>query len=238
MPRPRDATGTATACSPAVTDLEVLRVDVDAPRRHIVLLHGAWHGAWCWLDGFAQRLAAAGISSTIPSLRGHGGSPGGKALNRLRLRDYVDDLAEVLGTLDAPPYVLGHSMGGGIVQMLLAREDAPPIAGAVLMAPLPPSGVLPATLRTLRQAPAAFLHANATLDMGKIVRTPKLARRAFFAEGTPEQVVQASVERLRSESYLAFLDMLLFDRPPRRAPPSPPPMLVLGGSEDTIFRPS
>jgi hypothetical protein len=33
----------------------------ETPLPHVVLVHGAWHGAWCWRDGFTQRLEAAGL---------------------------------------------------------------------------------------------------------------------------------------------------------------------------------
>jgi alpha-beta hydrolase superfamily lysophospholipase len=57
-----------------MTALEIIRVDAPDPRATVVLLHGASHGAWCWQDGFAQRLATRGISTLAASLRGHGGS--------------------------------------------------------------------------------------------------------------------------------------------------------------------
>ncbi len=30
--------------------------------KHFVLIHGAWHGAWCW-DGVVRALQAAGHSA-------------------------------------------------------------------------------------------------------------------------------------------------------------------------------
>ena len=75
-----------------MTALETIRVDAPDPRATVVLVHGAWHGAWCWQDGFAQRLATRGISTIALSLRGHAGSADGVRLNRMRMRDYVDDL--------------------------------------------------------------------------------------------------------------------------------------------------
>ena len=40
----------------------------------IVLLHGAWHGAWTWDNGFVDRLVDGGFEVLALSLRGHGNS--------------------------------------------------------------------------------------------------------------------------------------------------------------------
>lgn len=38
---------------------------------HFLLIHGSWHGAWCWYK-IAPRLQAAGHSVTVPNLLGRG----------------------------------------------------------------------------------------------------------------------------------------------------------------------
>lgn len=215
-------------------DLEIIRVHAPAPRATLVLLHGAWHGAWCWQEGFAERLAGRGISSAALSLRGHAGSPSPKPLNRLRMRDYVDDLAQVVAGLDRP-FVAGHSMGGGVVQMFLGRRQRPAIAGAALLASMPPRGVIGVTLAQARHHPADFVTANVTRDLNRLVRTPEQVRSLFFSPEAPEDLVAATMARLQSESFLAFLDMLVLDRPrPRRIEE---PVLVVGAERDTIFPP-
>jgi len=219
-----------------VTDLEIVRTEAPAARATLVLVHGAWHGAWCWHDGFAQRLAEAGISTVAPSLRGHAGSADGVRLNRLRMRDYVDDVASVVDACAEPPFLAGHSMGGGVVQGYLARTDTPPIAGAALLASMPPRGVIGTTTRIALHTPGTFLASNATWNLGRLVRTPEQVRALFFTPATPPDVVGATRARLQSESYLAFLDMLVLDRP--RPRPVDVPLLVLGAGEDPIFPPT
>jgi len=215
------------------TDLEIVRTDAREPRATLVLVHGAWHGAWCWHDGFAQYLAAAGISTVAPSLRGHAGSADGVRLNRMRMRDYVDDVASVVAGCEQPPFLAGHSMGGGVVQGFLARTDAPPIAGAALLASMPPRGVIGITTRVALHHPANFLASNLTLNLGRLARTPEQVRELFFTRTTPAALVDAATARMQSESYLAFLDMLVLDRPKPR--PLDVPVLVLGAGEDPIF---
>lgn len=216
---------------------EVLRVDAAEPRATLVLCHGAWHGAWCWHDGFTARLADRGISTVTPSLRGHAGSAGGRRLNRARMRDYVADLAAVVASVgtagDGPVHVAGHSMGGGVVQMLLSLADRPPVASAALLASMPPAGVGKVTRSIATHRPRDFVMANLTWNLGRLVDDEADARAMFFTAQTPDDVVRRTTDRLQSESYLAFLDMLVLDRP--RPRPVDTPVLVVAAGEDTIF---
>ena len=38
--------------------------------KHFVLLHGAWHGGWCW-DGVIDEIVKAGHTAEAPTLPGH-----------------------------------------------------------------------------------------------------------------------------------------------------------------------
>lgn len=212
---------------------EVVRVDAADPRATLVLCHGAWHGAWCWQDGFTERLARRGISTVSPSLRGHAGSSEGQRLNRLRMRDYADDLTAVVASLPGPVHVAGHSMGGGAVQMFLSRTDRPPVASAALLAPLPPRGVWPVTTDIALHRTGTFLAANLTWNLGRLVREDADVRAMFFTEHTPADVVRRTTSRVRSESYRAFLDQLVLDRP--RPRPVDERVLVMAAGADTIF---
>src|SRR5262245_59959197 len=142
----------------------------------ILLVHGAWHTPSCW-DGFVGRLTEAGHEVRTAQLRGH--DPDAKPDARLphRIRDYVTDLHTEVEKYDKPPVLVGHSMGGLVVQKYLERHNAP---AAVLMAPVPPGGVTMATMRFAWRHPFAFARANLTARLGPIVGTPKLAREMLF----------------------------------------------------------
>ena len=212
-------------------DLEILRRDPPDPHpTPLLFVHGAWHGAWCWEDRFLDWFAERGWTAIAPSLRGHGGSPG--ASRWLRLRHYVDDVCEVAASLPAPPVWIGHSMGAYVVQHAIARRAA--ARAAVLLAPPPPHGVLRTTLDIARRLPLRFAKANLIWRLTPLVDTPALARAHFLRADAPDAVVAALSDRLGDESYLAFLDMLILDRPPIDAT-LPIPVHVLGGCADTIF---
>jgi hypothetical protein len=38
--------------------------------KHFVLLHGAWHGGWCW-DAVIESLKKAGHTAEAPTMPGH-----------------------------------------------------------------------------------------------------------------------------------------------------------------------
>jgi pimeloyl-ACP methyl ester carboxylesterase len=199
----------------------------------LLFVHGAWHGAWCWDEHFLDYFAQHGFAAHALSLRGHGGSDGRSRLRWTRLAEYVADVADVAAQLPHSPVVIGHSMGGAVVQKYLETHSAP---AGVLLASLPPAGVLAATLRLARRHPVEFTKVNLTLSLFPLVATPQLAREAFFSLSLPAEQMRTYAKRLQDESYLGFLDMLALNLPrPRRVTA---PMLVLGAAQDTIFHPS
>jgi pimeloyl-ACP methyl ester carboxylesterase len=200
----------------------------------LLFVHGAWHGAWCWQAHFLDYFAQAGYAVHALSLRGHGQSEGRARLRWTRIAECVEDVVQVAGQLSAPPVLIGHSMGGLVVQKYLETQPAP---AAVLMASVPPAGALGATLRTARRHPREFIHTNLTWSLWPLVGTPALARETFFSAHLPEAELQAYFPQLQDEGYLAFLDMVAFNRPrPYRVPHIP--MLVLGAGQDAVFSPA
>lgn len=79
-----------------------------------VLVHGAWHGGWCW-SRVAERLRAAGHSVYTPTMTGVGErahllSPD------IDLSMHITDIANVIAWEDLSDVVLcGHSYGGSVI---------------------------------------------------------------------------------------------------------------------------
>jgi pimeloyl-ACP methyl ester carboxylesterase len=76
----------------------------------VVLVHGAWHGAWCF-ERVVPLLQAAGVPVLALDLPGHGADPG-------PFTDLHGDASRVVTALDGiggEVVLLGHSYGGAVV---------------------------------------------------------------------------------------------------------------------------
>src|SRR5688572_1955574 len=79
-----------------------------------VLIHGAWHGGWCW-KLVAPALRRAGHEVYAPSLTGLG-ERRHLASRAIDLEAHVRDVVELLEMEDLSGVVLlGHSYGGMVV---------------------------------------------------------------------------------------------------------------------------
>ena len=90
----------------------------------LLFIHGMMHGAWCWDVHFLDYFAQHGFAAHAVDLRGHGASEGRERLRWTRIADFVDDVVSASQPLPNPPVLVGHSMGGFIVQKYLEAHDA------------------------------------------------------------------------------------------------------------------
>lgn len=213
-------------------DLEVISRAATA-RRHdtpILLVHGMWQGAWAWDHGFMDRLADAGFDVHAMSLRGHGESPRREELRWYSTTDFVADVEAVVGSMPTAPLLVGHSMGGWVVQHYLIEHRAP---GAVLLASVPVSGIVGLGGRVIRDHPGKVVKTFMTLSAYPLVSSPQLAKHWLFSHHVPDHHVEHHHAKLQDESLRVTLDMFALRRPrPKRVST---PMLVLSGDHDRLF---
>jgi pimeloyl-ACP methyl ester carboxylesterase len=77
-----------------------------------ILVHGAWHGSWCW-DKIAPFLEKVGHQVQAPDLPGHGDDK--TPIAEISLKAYADRVCDILDTQPEPVILVGHSMGGVVV---------------------------------------------------------------------------------------------------------------------------
>lgn len=109
-------------------------------KKAVVLIHGNLSSSLIWED-LMQKIPED-FDVIAPDLRGFGDS-GRKPVDATRgLKDFSDDVLELLVALKHDTYVLvGHSMGGGIVlQALIDSPNEVKIKKVVLIDPLSPYG--------------------------------------------------------------------------------------------------
>jgi pimeloyl-ACP methyl ester carboxylesterase len=202
-------------------------------RPPLLFIHGAWHGAWCWEVHFLPYFAAQGWDCYALSLRGHGESPGKDLLRWVSIQDYVDDVQSVVDQLPETPILIGHSMGGFIVQHLLEGRHFP---AAVLVTPIPPSGTMGLLLRSIVHTPVAVIMSTFQFRLRPIIGNLALARRALFTQSLSDEVARQYYKKMGDESFLMLLDSTILNRPHvSRVRANSTPVYVLGAANDAIF---
>src|SRR5262249_26149169 len=109
-PRPRRS-GTANSSSRVCTSLRSAT---------FVLVHGAWHGGWCWRD-VVPHLTAKGHRVFTPTLTGLGERAHllGREVN---MTTHIEDVVGLLEAEELTDVVLcGHSYGGMVITGAAAR---------------------------------------------------------------------------------------------------------------------
>jgi len=204
----------------------------------LLFVHGAWHASWCWETYFAGYFTDLGYEVHTVDLRGHSQGAGPRRLRWHSVADYVADVRTAAERIGREPVIVAHSMGGFVLQKYLERYDC---AGAVLVASVPPRGVLGVILGLARSRPRDLARSLTTFDLYPLVDGPEHTRSMFYSADVPEADVVEYSAALGNESYRAFLDMLVLRLPRRkrirRRIADGLPVLVLGGAEDRIFGP-
>src|SRR5512146_525690 len=100
----------------------------------VLLLHGFWHGAWCWSEVLA-RLTAAGVRALAVDMAGHGlrarrpAAPTARPFEPAPVHADLDEAAALLIAQaralggGAPVTAVAHSMGGNVLTR--AVQEAP-----------------------------------------------------------------------------------------------------------------
>lgn len=149
----------------------------------VVLVHGAWHGSWCW-DAVLPLVPGA-VTVDLPSA-GRGGST-------------EDDVAEVLAAVErvgGPVLLCGHSYGGAVIGEAAAH---PAVVGLVFVCAftvVPGESLLSNAARDAAKAARARQVALAgairiTDDGQSAVVDPDGALAAFYADCPPELAAAA-----------------------------------------------
>lgn len=148
----------------------------------IVLVHGAWHGPWCW-DPVSARLEAAGVRHVAVDLPldGHQGD--------------VDAVRKTLDDLEGPKVVVGHSYGGLVMSGAVeGREDVDHLVYVCAF-------MLDEGAQVLDQLahlePTPLFDALKSTPDGRSAIEPAKAPGVFY-NACPPDVAAASAARLRS----------------------------------------
>jgi pimeloyl-ACP methyl ester carboxylesterase len=204
----------------------------DGRRTPILFLHGAFAGAWIWLERYLPWFAEAGRPAYALSFRGHGGSAGRDRLDGHGLADYVEDTEAALAAIGRPAIVAGHSLGGLVAQLLLERSAE--LRGLALIASVPPEGLFWTNWRLALTDPLLWNETALIAGLSPRFATPDLVRRTMLSEDIPLPQVQSYYIRMQGESRRAIAEAQM----PRvwlSALAAGIPALVLAGGRDRLI---
>jgi pimeloyl-ACP methyl ester carboxylesterase len=147
-------------------------------RPTLLFAHGMYMNATSWAP-WVGRAEAAGFEPLVPSWPYHDGAPAelrrhiDPQLGRLTFGRVVQHYTDVISTLTEPPLVIGHSVGGLVVQKLL--NDGLVRAG-VAISSAPPLGVISFDPHFFR---ANLPHVNPFAGNRPVVMTPERFHYTF-----------------------------------------------------------
>jgi pimeloyl-ACP methyl ester carboxylesterase len=210
----------------------------------VVLVHGLWMTPRSW-EGWISHYEAKGLTVLAPGYPGfeievEALRENPEIIANLTVPETVDHLAGVIEALDSPPIIMGHSFGGTLTQLLLARGLG---AAAVVVDSAPTEGV---RVNPVSQARSLF----------PALKNPANRHRAVGF--TPEEFHYAFTNTLTTDESRRVWERYAIPAPGSwvweyglfaNFKPGPQetwvdyaadraPLLFIGGSEDHIMPPS
>jgi pimeloyl-ACP methyl ester carboxylesterase len=164
-----------------------------------VLIHGSWHGGWCF-DGVKAILEARGHHVIAPDLPGMGGDEA--ALRAATLQGWADFAAGLCRDAPQRPVVLaGHSRGGVVVSQ--AAETAPDAIDALvyICAMMLPDGMSRADFKQVEEPNPAFDGIISPVHNGAGTIADPARGAAIFAQLSPPDLVADAMAGLANEPH-------------------------------------
>ena len=119
-----------------------------------VLIHGSWHGGWCF-DEVKALLEAEGHAVLAPDLPGMGGTEA--QLAAVTLRGWAEFTVGLCRNASQQPVVLaGHSRGGLVISEAAERDPGAMQALVYICAMMLPAGMSRAEFKALEEPNPAF----------------------------------------------------------------------------------
>jgi len=189
-----------------------------------VLVHGAFHGAWCW-EPLVAELAGRGHAVATLDLPGAGDDPTPAA--EVTLDGYARRICDVLAGEPEPVVLVGHSMGGMAITQAAARCPERIARLVYVAAFLPADGQSLVDLTKLPEGAGDLVQENMVVEGEPPLATmpAAAAREAFYGLCTPEQAAWAT-ERLRPQPLAAFVT------PAQLGDAPPPPRAYVVATQD------
>lgn len=168
-----------------------------------VLIHGSWHGGWCF-DPVARRLRAAGHTVIAPTLPGMGGDEA--ELRAVTLQGWADYAAQQSADLKAqlggaPVILAGHSRGGLVVSQAAETDPQAMDALVYICAMMLPDGMSRAQFKALEEPTPDFDALITPVHGGAGTVVDPARAGPVFAQLSPPDLVAQTLPRLLAEPH-------------------------------------
>ncbi len=201
----------------------------------ILFIHGMYMTPLCW-EHWLDYFQARGYRGIVPAWPGHDRpiealrkAHPDPQLGQLTLSRVIDHYANLIEMLDEKPLLVGHSMGGLVVQLLLQRAAA--VAGVAINS-APPQGLFTPRWAFLR---SNWPHINPFVSQGRPIRMTLERFRYTFVNDLPPEVQQAAFERyVVPESRRVPAESLTHVAAIDWSGPHPPLLLIAGSNDHLI----
>jgi pimeloyl-ACP methyl ester carboxylesterase len=182
------------------------------------LLHGAWHGAWCWdrLLPELERRGARAVAVELPA-----------ADAAATMADYVDATLSALAAEPEPVVLVGHSLAGLVIPRVAAAR---PVSRLVyLCAFIPRPGASWFQQREEALTPGFASEALVDSDRCQVWPSTEIAAATLYPDCDAATAAWA-VPRLRRQCYGLMRDV--FEGRPDEAP-----AVSVLAKDDSVVRP-
>ncbi|MGE4351361.1 MAG: alpha/beta hydrolase [Bdellovibrionales bacterium] len=194
----------------------------------LLFIHGSYCGAWIWQRYFLPYFAREGFYGAAISLRGHGRDEDKSTLDCFGLYDFLSDIAQGVHLFDVPPVLIGHSMGGYLVQRYALEHE---VRGMVLLGSPALTGLAGSSQHILANNPTLAIQLGLLMAFGPSFADIDVINQALCdcplspdARAELAGLLQAESKRVTSEIMWPYWV----------EPEHKPPTLVLGGDKDAF----
>lgn len=170
-----------------------------------VLIHGAWHGAWCW-EPVRLELSRLGHRVIAPDLPGLGQDT--TPLEGLTLAGWAEHVSGIIRGCDEPVVLVGHSRGGVVISEVAERMPDRISRLVYLAAFLVPTGKTLTDMLFLDAARDVARDAMVMQPDGLSSIIPSERVAELFYNKTPPELQVRAAERLRPEPMMSFMTPL------------------------------
>jgi len=215
-------------------NLEIIKTEAAKgleKRTPLLFIHGSFCSAPIWRHRFMPFFSEHGHDCYAVSLRGHGKSGGDWPLHFYGLTDYVKDIQQTIEEIDETPALIGHSLGGMVVQKYIEQYEC---AGAILLNSLPPSGAFSSIIHMITASPELYWALNSAMMFSTDLMSFDALKRMLVTEDTHPASLAEVHGLFQAESMRALTDVTYLDIPRRQAI-SGFPIAVIGGDADVMI---